>query len=203
MFSVYCHTFPNGKKYIGISKDAEKRWGVNGSGYNTQPKMARAIKKYGWDNVEHEIIVDGLEKEQAEKLEIYLISELDTIENGYNSTIGGDNINSTYLNEHILLMIRESKRFDELYGHKQAEDDIVSLAEKAKYDKTAARIFNQLDKKVQEEYNEYEQWHGKSAMEDLACRRVDCYWWTMFQLLFYGKPQKTYCDYVYEITFGR
>ena len=67
MFSVYCHTFPNGKKYIGISKDAEKRWGVNGCGYNTQPKMARAIKKYGWDNVDHEIIVDGLEKEQAEK----------------------------------------------------------------------------------------------------------------------------------------
>ena len=120
MFSVYCHTFPNGKKYIGISKDAEKRWGVNGCGYNTQPKMERAIKKYGWDNVDHEIIVDGLEKEQAEKLEIYLISELDTIENGYNSAIGGDNIKSTYLNEHILFMIRESKRFVELYVHKHA-----------------------------------------------------------------------------------
>lgn len=103
----------------------------------------------------------------------------------------------------ILLMIRESKRFDEMYGQKQVEDDIVSLAEKAKYNKTAAKIFNQLDKKVQEEYNEYKQWHGQGAMEDLACRRVDCYWWTMFQLLFYGKPQKTYCDYVYEITFGR
>ena len=38
-YSVYCHTFPNGKRYVGISSDCEKRW-RNGKGYETQQKMA-------------------------------------------------------------------------------------------------------------------------------------------------------------------
>ena len=50
-YCVYEHIFPNGKKYIGISCDAEKRW-RNGKGYETQPKIARAINKYGWKDDE-------------------------------------------------------------------------------------------------------------------------------------------------------
>lgn len=51
-YCVYCHTFPNGKRYVGISSDCEKRW-RNGKGYETQPKMNRAIQKYGWENIKH------------------------------------------------------------------------------------------------------------------------------------------------------
>ena len=63
-YSVYCHTFPNGKRYIGISSDCEKRW-RNGKGYETQPKMDRAIKKYGWDNFQHIIVYENLTKEDT------------------------------------------------------------------------------------------------------------------------------------------
>lgn len=47
---VYCHTFPNGKRYIGITCDAESRW-RDGNGYKKQKKIWRAINKYGWENV--------------------------------------------------------------------------------------------------------------------------------------------------------
>ena len=33
-WKLYCHTFPNGKKYIGITKqDPARRWGKDGNGY--------------------------------------------------------------------------------------------------------------------------------------------------------------------------
>lgn len=71
-YSVYEHVFPNGKRYIGITCEPKKRWN-GGHGYDTQPKMKRAIQCYGWDNIEHNIICEGMPKEQAERLEMYLI----------------------------------------------------------------------------------------------------------------------------------
>ena len=48
MYSVYIHTFPNDKKYIGITSwKPELRWGANGANYKN-PYMVNAIKKYGW-----------------------------------------------------------------------------------------------------------------------------------------------------------
>lgn len=91
-FTVYCHTNKiNGKKYIGITgmKPAE-RWGVDGRGYGKQV-FAKAIKKYGWNNYEHEILYSNLSREQAMQKEIDLISEYETTNNlyGYNMTSGG------------------------------------------------------------------------------------------------------------------
>lgn len=108
-YSVYEHIFPNGKRYIGISKQAEKRW-RNGDGYHAQTKVHKAIQHYGWDNVKHNIIVDGVTKEQAETLEKYLIAALDTIRNGYNITTGGEGINKGYLSPYILAMIRGARK---------------------------------------------------------------------------------------------
>ena len=67
----------------------KKRW-ANGRGYKDCPKMHKAIDKYGWDNVAHTIIEDHLSKDEAEELEIRLISEYDSIENGYNIEHGGN-----------------------------------------------------------------------------------------------------------------
>lgn len=63
---VYVHIFPNGKKYFGItSKRPNARW-EGGSGYGkNQPVMQAAIAKYGWENVEHEILFEGLSHEEA------------------------------------------------------------------------------------------------------------------------------------------
>jgi len=96
-YSVYIHTSKvNGKKYIGITKqNPERRW-QKGKGYEGT-YFGNAISKYGWDGFTHEIIMQGLSKEEACNLEITLIRSYDTTnrEKGYNMSEGGqtaDNI---------------------------------------------------------------------------------------------------------------
>lgn len=89
-YSVYKHIFPNGKVYIGItSQPLEKRF-ENGRGYRKCPKIHNAILKYGWNNVEHEMLYSGLSKQEAEQKEIELIAFYGSVENGYNIEHGGN-----------------------------------------------------------------------------------------------------------------
>lgn len=96
-YSVYKHTSPSGKVYIGItSLSVYERW-ANGNGYRTQKVFWRAIKKYGWDNFKHEVLFTDMSKEDAKLKEIELIdfykSNCTKWQNptyGYNSTDGGD-----------------------------------------------------------------------------------------------------------------
>lgn len=93
-YSVYKHTAPNGKIYIGItSMKPENRWN-NGRGYNKQPYFMSAIVKYGWGNFKHEIIYSGLTKEEAEQREKELISKYKSNNKnyGYNIENGGNSI---------------------------------------------------------------------------------------------------------------
>lgn len=93
MYSIYKYTFPNGKIYIGKTKTSiEVRAGSNGVRYGTNTLVGRAIYKYGWDNVKKEILYSGLSKEDANKLEIITIANLNTTNRtvGYNLTRGGD-----------------------------------------------------------------------------------------------------------------
>lgn len=93
-YLVYKHTNKiNGKVYIGITSVApEKRWGKDGVGYKDQV-FGRAIQKYGWDNFEHEILMDNLSKEEANKLEVKFIDLYHATDNnyGYNISEGGKN----------------------------------------------------------------------------------------------------------------
>lgn len=91
-FYVYKHTTPNKKVYIGItSKNPLYRW-ANGNGYKNNDHFFRAILKYGWDNIKHEILFTDLTKEEACEKEIELISfyKSDEYEHGYNNTHGGE-----------------------------------------------------------------------------------------------------------------
>ena len=157
-YSVYCHTFPNGKKYIGISSDCENRW-RNGKGYETQPKMDRAIQKYGWENIKHDIVLSGLSKEQANELEKYLIAELNTIQNGYNVTIGGDTVNGCYLNSYVLEMIQYSKMVTyKICPVIFADGTKISMpeyAEMAKYEKGFAEWVNEAERAVTLKHRKY------------------------------------------------
>lgn len=103
-FKVYKHTAPNGKIYIGITcQDCEQRW-RNGNGYKTQ-FFYKAIKKYGWENIKHEVLYHNLTKEQAEQKEIELISlyKSNNADYGYNIDNGG-NVVGTFSKEHIKKM---------------------------------------------------------------------------------------------------
>lgn len=91
-YSVYKHTAPNGKVYIGItSRPPEVRW-RNGTGYSSSPHFESAIKAYGWENIKHEILMSGLTKEAACQAEKDLIQKYKSAdrEYGYNQTLGGE-----------------------------------------------------------------------------------------------------------------
>lgn len=118
---VYEHLFPNGKRYIGItSKVPKNRW-ENGNGYTKekQPVMYNAIQKYGWDNIEHNVLFKGLSMEEACEKEKELISLYKTNcvrygdDYGYNMTDGGEGKSGGFVSEKS----RELSR-DRLLGKK-------------------------------------------------------------------------------------
>ena len=95
LYYVYKHTTPVNKVYIGITcVNPSHRWN-NGKGYQSQ-LFGKAVEKYGWQNIKHEILFDSLTKEEAEQKEIELIAEYKSNqrEYGYNVSSGGENIHS-------------------------------------------------------------------------------------------------------------
>ena len=107
-YTVYCHTFPNGKRYIGITGQPVLRRWRNGEGYEGQP-VYDAILKYRWENIKHEILFENLSKEEAEEKEIELIKKYKTKshENGYNIENGGS---VSELSEETKRKISEKKK---------------------------------------------------------------------------------------------
>ena len=89
-YVVYRHIFPNGKSYIGITcvKPYYYRWRA-GSSYSHQPKVYNAIKKYGWENIRHELLYENLSQEEANRIEQEMIAKFDSVNNGYNVSTGG------------------------------------------------------------------------------------------------------------------
>ena len=97
LYCVYKHTNKiNGKIYVGktCANPPEKRWRNDGSGYMKSPLFWNAIQKYGWDNFDHEILIDNLTEKQANELEKQFISDLKSNDRefGYNLTDGGDGV---------------------------------------------------------------------------------------------------------------
>lgn len=112
MYCVYKHTSPSGKVYIGITRQNPlKRWKY-GVGYKDNPHFWNAIIKYGWENFNHEILFDGLTKEEAEQKEIELIALYKSNKHkyGYNRTNGGEGCNGIKFSESSLEKMRISHK---------------------------------------------------------------------------------------------
>lgn len=97
-YCIYSHVSPSGKVYIGQSNNYKRRWGYNGEHYlNKKPNgeyiqrlFARAILKYGWNNFEHNIILEDITKAEADYAEKYLIKWNKLHGISYNCTDGGE-----------------------------------------------------------------------------------------------------------------
>lgn len=98
-WTVYIHIVPSeisgydwDKYYVGITGVSPRvRWGSNGANYREQ-FFGRAISKYGWQNIKHEIVASNLNESEAKNLEKLLIKKLKSniVQYGYNMTSGGD-----------------------------------------------------------------------------------------------------------------
>jgi group I intron endonuclease len=107
-YSVYKHTCPNSKVYIGITRcRVADRW-KNGLGYEYQV-FGRAVRKYGWENITHEVLYENLTEDEAKRLEQELIKEFDSKnpEHGYNRTDGGDGVKGYEYTEEVLDKMRQ------------------------------------------------------------------------------------------------
>lgn len=96
-YYVYKHTTPSQKVYIGITKqEPEKRW-KNGKGYDKDQIFRFAIEKYGWANIKHEILFEGLTEEEACEKEVELIAFYKSADRryGYNISLGGNTSSPT------------------------------------------------------------------------------------------------------------
>ena len=86
-------TSPSGHKYIGQTCNLQKRITSHKNIKNSRCSVFnRAIKKYGFENFDLEILKENLSQEEAHKYEEYYIKSYNTISpNGYNLTSGGLN----------------------------------------------------------------------------------------------------------------
>lgn len=136
-YTVYMHICPNGKKYIGITKQApNKRW-QNGYGYNTQIYFKRAIDKYGWHNIKHIILFKNFTKEEACNKEIELIKKYKTnnYKYGYNVSSGGDGANGIIISDKQKEMLKKALKGNQNakgYKHTKEECKKMSLAKLGK-----------------------------------------------------------------------
>lgn len=112
-YIVYKHITPCGKVYIGQTKGTmAKRAGSGGIFYKQCPYFYHAIKKYGWDNIEHIIVSDNLSKKEADYLEKYMISYYNTTDSryGYNLTKGGDGVEGRTVSEETRAKIKNAQK---------------------------------------------------------------------------------------------
>lgn len=116
----------NGKRYIGITNNKTKRWYGKGKHYDGCKCFWSAIQKYGWDNFEHNVIIDGLTLEEANRLEILFIAMFRTREKpfGYNLAEGGANA-PTMLGKHHSEETRQKMR-DSALGRVISEEQRLS-----------------------------------------------------------------------------
>jgi hypothetical protein len=116
MFVIYKAEFPNGKVYIGKSKDFDSRkikHSYSARYYNT--KFTNAINKYGFDLIKWEIIFETENIDILNQKEIEFISKYDSIKNGYNISTGGDGGDTISNNPRRLDIIKQqltSKGYD-------------------------------------------------------------------------------------------
>lgn len=92
---IYLFTFPNGKKYVGLTErgvaDRCKNHEKNAKLQHNDLAVTRALRKYGCENVMVTVLHEGLPLHKLVKLEPMYIRQLDTFgKRGYNLTSGGE-----------------------------------------------------------------------------------------------------------------
>ena len=95
VWSIYMITNrANGKKYIGQTVDVQNRWNNHRFASGDCPALHGAIKKYGVDAFDFNVVEVCRSKAQADEAERTLIRRYHTrsYESGYNITNGGDGV---------------------------------------------------------------------------------------------------------------
>lgn len=134
-YKIYKHTNQiNGKVYIGLTNQKlDRRFRKNGKGYKYCSYFYNAIKKYGWENFSHELLLDNLSKEEAclKEKEFILKYKSKNDLYGYNLTEGGEGVcGRKHTPEEIArYRIANAGKNNPNYGNKWSEEQKKSLSE--------------------------------------------------------------------------
>ena len=128
MYSIYVHTTPDGRKYVGSTSLKPKRRFHGGSLYRNHIRFYNAIKFFGWDNIQHEIIETVEDKETALKREEYytLLWRTNEPEFGYNICYGNRGFHAKKTEESKRKMSEAHK------GFRHTEESKMKMSESRK-----------------------------------------------------------------------
>lgn len=130
---IYKILFPNGKVYVGQTKDFQERQKQHyTTSLNTNIKLPvyNAIRKYGWENLQWEIIDECKTQAELNEKEKYWISFYHSYckdkkhNNGYNATIGGEGHNTTKFELSDIEKIREIHEKHPNYNATQIQEEL-------------------------------------------------------------------------------
>ena len=119
-YKIYKLTSPEGKVYIGASMNPKKRW-KSGKGYVNCRRMGAAIERFGWENFEKEIVLDGLTKEESELKEVEYIKlyKSNDPEYGYNIDGGAHGLGGISDETRALISKANAGENNHFYGKPQ------------------------------------------------------------------------------------
>jgi group I intron endonuclease len=137
---IYKITSPSGKVYIGRTKNYDGR--MYEHKHNAIVKrmdypIYKAIRKYGWESMNTEIIC-RVSADISSKVEEEFILAYNSVKNGYNSTYGGHGGNVFKDNPELLqklkntLSVRFSGENNGMYGKSHSDSAKEKQKEKAK-----------------------------------------------------------------------
>lgn len=201
-FTIYLHRCPNGKCYVGMtSQNINRRW-RSGLGYQNNKDFYSDIKIYGWDNIEHIILEEGLSRKNACESEKYNIKKYNCIyPNGYNISIGGD---ISYPSESGRIRISESakKRIGEknsFYGRHHTDYTKKLLAKKANERYKTKEIKEKISLSLKEYYKTHDNPKKGKQISDKQRMTIDLKKEKINQYNIYGNYIKTF-DSLTEIS---
>ena len=169
-YIVYCHTSPNGKRYVGITshKRPNDRW-RSGKGYQNNFYFDNAINKYGWENFFHDILEKGLSESEAAEKEQYYIALWNTTDRrfGYNRDLGG-----LIHSEETKKKIGDAHRGDKNYWrtHKHSEEYCKAMSKSCK-GKTGHPISDEVKEKIRQAQLG-RKWSAETRTKILAKRAI-------------------------------
>ena len=139
---IYLLRFPNGKTYVGRTKNTFNQRLVEHKTRATkgyQHPLYYAINKYGWKNVDKEVLEEVNTHNKAVLRELYYIEKYDSLYRGYNLTlntnIGGDNWKGKRDTKEYADFVTKMKKINSsgrMHGKAHSDKTIQLQKEKAK-----------------------------------------------------------------------
>jgi len=162
---IYCLKSPSGKRYVGQSWNFEKRLNYYKSvdSCKGQQKIYYALKKYGFDSFDVEILDYCFEQDQMDDAECYWITFYDTINNGYNIREGGSR--GQWSDEMRLLISERTKAAMKI--HKHSPETIQRIADKLRGQTRPDEVKQLMSKNRKGKgCKENNAWYGNPLPED-------------------------------------